>query len=227
MTELIFEKEAALPLGLILGGGLSALGAYGGLQDIKQGVREGSVGKTLWGAAQIPLSFAGGTGMGLRLARDLPRMARAGGLVSKIPGMSRLAGGMPRTRRFFGMLEGAGKRMGGAMLAPAGYLGGPRAQSWIRRSPMFKRMVGGTALFMGVPALLGYGASRAGGAGGAGGGPGGSAGMPGPGGQMYGPDGQPINRYSNVAPGVKFLGMPTPGAQGQEFTMPAQEPQNG
>ena len=85
MTELIFEKEAALPLGLILGGGLSALGAYGGLQDIKQGVREGSVGKTLWGAAQIPLSFAGGTGMGLRIARDLPASRLIPGILETRP----------------------------------------------------------------------------------------------------------------------------------------------
>lgn len=213
-------KEAKIPWGLLAGGAFAALGAHSGLEDIKRGVREGSVGRTLWGAAQIPLAFAGGSGMGLRIARDLPRMARAGGLASKIPGMSRLVKGMPRTRRFFGMAEGAGKRLGGAMLKPFGYIGGPRAQNWINKSPMLKRMVGTTAAYMGADYALnrGQGANTGMGYNYAGQGPGGLS-------SRYAGGPYSNQSYRNSAPGVNFMGMPTPGITGQQYESVAPEAQ--
>lgn len=127
------EKEGAGPLALALPAAFAALGLYGAQADIREGISRGSVGQTLWGAAQVPLAFVG-VGAGKMLA--------TGGIkaLSKVPG-SKLFGkavtGLEHGFEFVG-----GKALGAT--ARAGEMAGlRRAPAWLRaRGAMGKQMAG-------------------------------------------------------------------------------------
>ena len=208
----VLEKSAKIPLSL-LGGALTALGLHSGYQDVKEGLRRGSLGQTLWGAAQVPLSL--GT-FGITKMMNLPRIVQSGGLLSKVPGMARIAKYGPSLGRAGIVAEQGAKRLGGAMVSPLRYaanrMGMTGTSRWLGGIGV-KRTVGTMGAFLGVPMLMGFGQGEQqqdpgdygqynpwqypGGAA-----PGGYSGMP---------------NVRNVAPGVRFLGMPTPGPQGQQY----------
>ena len=123
------QKAAVVPLALAGVGsalwgatmlGLTGLGLYGAGSDIYQGVKDRSIGKTLWGAAQIPLAVGGGALMGgskiLRaVGKYVPGMATAAKVGDKaIGGAGNLIlGGAVKGLKAVG-LPGAGKYVAGA-----------------------------------------------------------------------------------------------------------------
>ena len=213
------EKDAGLPA-LALPAAATALGLYFGGSDIKEGLRRGSVGQTLWGAAQVPLAFVGSGAIRAGL-RHAPKLVAGSRALSKIPGMARVAKlGRPLARAGYGA-ERLSRRVGGAMLAPVGALGRRipgRVGNYMQhmaKSPGWRSGLGLTGLFMGGASLLG--------------GPMGEQG-----GGAYGPYGaaEDLARYAvlpgmqqvrNVAPGVRFLGMPSASASGSQIAQAAQQ----
>lgn len=153
------EKRGVAPLAGIgvLEALFGGLGLYYAGGDIYSGIKDRSIGRTLWGAAQLPMAFAGGSllaGGGRaawadRLAKSAPRLAA-------LPGVKHFGRAVDWTER---AAEGLGGHISEGVGKGMTHVGLPRVGKWFREfGPTGKQMLG----FMAAQQALG-GLSNSGG----------------------------------------------------------------